>query len=64
MSSTIDTSNLQSIRTALGIATMRKAMNQDPQSVAKLLEGMKESNAKTMELSVTPHKGANIDTTV
>jgi len=64
MSSIIDTSNLQSVRAALGVAALQKAMNRDAQTVTKIFEGMEESTAKLMELSVTPHKGANIDTTV
>jgi hypothetical protein len=61
MSSSIDTSNLQSVRQALGIATLQKAMNQDAQTVAKIIDTMEETTAKTMEMSVTPHIGTNID---
>lgn len=61
MSSSVDTSNLQSVRQALGIATLSKAMNQDAQSVAKIISAMEEATAKTMEMSVIPHKGANLD---
>lgn len=61
MNSSIDTSNLQSVRAALGVASLRMAMNQDAMSVAKLMESMEQTTAKAMELSVTPYKGANID---
>jgi hypothetical protein len=54
-------SNLASIRQALGIATLRKAMNQDAVSISNLIEGMEKANAKTMEQSVSPHIGSNID---
>ena len=50
-----------SIRQAISIATMKKMMNRDAQSVAALLEGMQAANAKTMEISVTPYNGSNID---
>ena len=53
--------NTYSIRQALGIANLRKAMNQDAQSVASLLDGMQAAQAKIMENSVTPHKGSNVD---
>lgn len=64
MSVSIDMSSLQSVRQALGIASLRKAMNQDAQSVASILKGIEEVSAKTMEMSVTPHKGGNIDISV
>lgn len=61
MSVYFDTANLQSVRQALGMATLRKAMNQDAESVASILKSMEEISAKTLELSVTPHKGSNVD---
>lgn len=61
MTSSIDTSNLQSVRQAIGMANIRMAMNQDAESVASILESMAETTAKAMELSVTPYKGSNID---
>lgn len=59
--SSIPLESLSSIKQALSIATMRKSMNQDASTVASLLDGMKQANAKVMEQSVTPHKGGNID---
>lgn len=53
--------SLQSVQAALGMATLRKAMNQDSQTVSLLLEGMPNVSANVMENSVTPYKGANID---
>jgi hypothetical protein len=44
---------LTSVQQALDVNLLQKAMNQDAQSVDALL--------KTMELSVTPHLGQNID---
>lgn len=61
MSSSIDTSNLDSIRSALGMANLRMAMNQDAVTVTKLMDSMEQATAQAMELSVTPYKGANID---
>lgn len=63
MSVSFDTENLQSVREALGIANLRKAMNQDAQSVTMIIDAMEEATAKAMELSVTPYKGSNIDIT-
>lgn len=56
--------NLHSLQQTLGIATLRKAMNQDAASVSSLLQGMQAASAKTMELSVTPHIGSQIDVTL
>ncbi len=61
MNVSIDMSGLQSVRQALGIANIRAAMNQDAQSVAAIIKSLEDANAKTMEMSVTPHLGSNID---
>lgn len=45
--------NIQSIKSAINIANLSKVMNQDAKSVDQLM--------KTMEHSVTPHKGSSID---
>lgn len=45
--------NIYSLRQAIGVANMQKAMNQDQQAIDSLVKGM--------EQSVTPTKGANID---
>lgn len=45
--------SLTSIKQALQISVLQKAMKQDPQSMESLI--------KTMEQSVTPHLGQNID---
>ncbi|RKD23563.1 Putative motility protein [Caminicella sporogenes DSM 14501] len=54
-------SNVYSLRQAINISNIRKAMNQDQQSVGNLIKGMEEINKKTMELSLQPYKGSNID---
>lgn len=61
MNVSIDASNLQSVRQALGMANIRTAMKQDAVSVAYIVKNLQEMNAKLMEMSVTPHKGSNID---
>lgn len=53
--------SIQSVQAALGMATLRKAMNQDGQTVNLLLQGMQNLSATVMENSVTPYKGTNID---
>lgn len=45
--------NLASLKQAIGMANMQRAMKQDVQSMDALLKGM--------EKSVTPHKGGSID---
>lgn len=54
-------SDLMSVRQALGIAALRKSMTQDAASVMSLIEGMEKANAKTMEQSVSPHIGTKFD---
>ncbi|MBE0451366.1 MAG: YjfB family protein [Clostridia bacterium] len=44
---------LTSIKQALGMANLQKAMSQDAESMDALV--------KMMEQSVTPHKGQNVD---
>jgi NRPS condensation-like uncharacterized protein len=56
--------NISSIRNALGIAALKKTLSQDAQSMNILLQGFRNTNAKIMEKSVTPHKGGNIDISV
>lgn len=53
--------NIYSLRQAINISNLRNVMNQDQQSIDNLMQGMEESNRKAMELSVQPHKGANLD---
>lgn len=53
--------DLSSLRQALGMAVLRKSMNQDASAVDMLLKDMQSINAKTMEQSVTPYKGTQID---
>lgn len=61
MNVSMNAENLRGVKEALGIANLRRAMNQDAQSVAMVIDAMEEATAKAMELSVTPYKGANID---
>lgn len=56
--------NISSLREAIGMVTLRKAMNQDAQAVSMLMQGMQAASAKTMESSITPYKGGNIDISV
>lgn len=56
--------SLRSLRTALNVTTLRKAMHQDAQTMSVLLGDMQTANAKIMEHSVTPHKGGNVDVRV
>ncbi|MDM8534328.1 putative motility protein [Clostridiaceae bacterium HSG29] len=49
----LQTANIQSLKAAINIANLSKVMNQDAKSVDSLM--------KSMERSVTPHKGAHID---
>ncbi len=51
--SSFQAANLTSLKQALNMATLQKAMKQDVQSMDALLKGM--------EQSVTPHKGGSID---
>jgi len=64
MNVSVDMSALQSVRQALGMANMRTAMNQDAQSVAFIMESLQETTAKALEMSVTPHKGGNVDISI
>ncbi|NLV36796.1 MAG: putative motility protein [Clostridiaceae bacterium] len=56
--------NISSIRHALSIATLKKTLNQDVQSMNALLQGFRDTNARIMERTVTPHKGGSIDISV
>jgi hypothetical protein len=49
----LQTANIQSLKAAINIANLSRVMNQDSKSVDTLM--------KSMERSVTPHKGVNID---
>jgi len=51
--SSYQTANINSLRQALNISNLKRAMNQDAQSVDNII--------KTMERSVTPHKGGSVD---
>jgi hypothetical protein len=53
--------DITSVRQSIGISLIKKSVNQDAQSISALLEGMQAANAKTLEHSVTPHKGGGID---
>jgi hypothetical protein len=52
---------ISSARHALAIAALRKNLGQDAQTMHALLQGFRDTNARVMESSVTPHKGGNID---
>jgi hypothetical protein len=53
--------NISSIRHTINLSNLKKAMNQDAQTMAALLDGMQTANAKIVESSVLPHKGGSID---
>lgn len=53
--------NLYSLKQALGMATLQKSMNRDASSVSNLLKTMEKTNQKTMEMSINPSVGGNID---
>lgn len=53
--------SIRSIRSAIGIETLKRSLYQDAQSMNALLQGFEETNKKAMEISVTPHKGRYID---
>ncbi|SDC84062.1 MULTISPECIES: putative motility protein [unclassified Candidatus Frackibacter] len=53
-------SQLASVRQALGMTSLQKAMNQDGTTVSKLLEGMEE-NTKAIQKAAQPHLGSNVD---
>lgn len=55
--------NIYSIQQAIGISTMKKAMNQDATGVEMLVQNMDEITRKSMEISVKPYLGGNIDIT-
>ncbi len=52
--------DLASVQNALGMAVLKKAMNQDSQTMNLLLQGFQETTAQ-MEQSVSSNLGANID---
>ncbi len=56
--------NISSIRHAISIATLKKTLSQDAQSMNALLQGFQNTNAKIMESSITPHKGGSVDVRV
>jgi hypothetical protein len=53
--------SISSIREAIGVATLKKSLSQDAQSMSALLQGFQSTNARIMENSITPHKGGTID---
>lgn len=52
--SAFQASDMASLKQALGIAALRKSMNQDASTVATLLQDMKEVNAKPWSIP-SPH---------
>ena len=61
--SSVTQQQISSVRQALSMSSMQKSMNQDAQTVGKLIEGMEELN-QAIEISVQPHKGNNINVRV
>ena len=56
--------SLTSVRQALTISVLKKSLGQDASSVTALLDGMQKASAKSMENSVNPSVGGNIDLSV
>lgn len=56
--------NIYSIRQAIGISNIKKAVGQDAQTLDSLIKSMEVTNAKIVENSVTPGKGSTIDVRV
>ncbi|MBB6217976.1 hypothetical protein HNQ80_004113 [Anaerosolibacter carboniphilus] len=56
--------NTYSIKQALNMSILQKAMNQDATAVSMLVEAMQNASRSMMENSVTPNKGGNIDISV
>ncbi|MBN2900114.1 MAG: putative motility protein [Clostridia bacterium] len=54
--SSYQSANLASLKQAIGMANIQRAMKQDAQSMETII--------KSMEQSVTPHKGGSIDVKV
>ena len=52
--------NIQSIRQALSMTSMQKAMNKDAQTVSKLIESMEETGEAVKE-AAGPERGNNVD---
>ncbi|MTI59295.1 MAG: hypothetical protein FH762_04760 [Firmicutes bacterium] len=55
--------DIASIKQALGVASLRQAMNQDAATVGKLFEGMEEAS-EAIKSAVEPHRGNYVDVLV
>lgn len=53
-----------SLRQAIGISNIKRAVSQDAQTLNSLLKAAEITNAKIMENSVTPYRGSKIDVSV
>lgn len=62
--STISQMNLASLRNALDMSVLQKAMGRDQQTIDLLVQGMQDLNRQALENSVKPHLGSVIDLTV
>ncbi|MFW6287672.1 MAG: putative motility protein [bacterium] len=54
---------IASVQQAMGMLSLRNAMNQNGATVGKLIEGMQETT-KAIQHAAQPHRGSNIDITV
>ncbi len=52
---------MEPLSQAINIYTIKKAIAQKTESVANVIDILKNSNTQIMESSITPHKGSNID---
>lgn len=51
---------IASVQQAMGMHSLQKSMNQDGQTVSKLLEGMKETSQEVQK-AAGDHRGNNIN---
>lgn len=56
-------SQIQSVRSTIGMSTLQTAMSQDGATVNKLIEGMQETSAEVQK-AADNHKGNFINTKV
>ena len=56
-------SQIQSVRSAIGMSTLQTAMSQDGATVNKLIEGMQETSAEVQKAAAN-HKGNFINTRI
>lgn len=58
--SSMNAQYVYSLKQALGMANMRRAMNQDAQGVKNLMKSMEATN-RAIAKAAEPHKGGSVD---